>query len=606
MQAIILAAGMGKRLGDLTSNNTKCMVKVNGVTLIERMLRQLALLRPALSRIIIVIGYKGKILRDYIASLNIDIEIVFIENKDFATTNNIVSLALAKKWLIKEDTLLLESDLIFEDGMLEELLLDKRQTLALVDKYECWMDGTVVKIDSKENILAFVPSKKFIFEDIPDYYKTVNIYKFSKEFSKSHYVPFLEAYSTAYGKNEYYEQVLRVLIMLDDSDVKAKRVSGLKWYEIDDIQDLDIASSMFNTDPKEHLERIQQRYGGYWRYPKLIDFCYLVNPYYPPKRLCDEMKSNFDRLIVEYPSGASIDSLLAAKLFSIKKDYIVVGNGAAELISSLLHCIQSPIGVIRPTFEEYPNRCDPDDIEVFTPETVDFSYQVQDIINYFSKKEISSLVLINPDNPSGNYLPKQELSTLFEWAKRRSIRVILDESFSDFSDELNNSCLNNEALESNPDLIIIKSISKSFGVPGVRLGILASSDQDFLSIVKKNLPIWNINSFAEFYLQIAEKYRNDYISGMGLFRKERKRFLKELSKIAGITVIPTQANFVMIELTKPMQSKDLAIMLLSEWNIFVKDLSEKIPSTRQFIRLSIRDTKDNNKLLSALHRIMGD
>jgi len=606
VQAIILAAGMGKRLGDLTSNNTKCMVKVNGVTLIERMLRQLALLRPALSRIIIVIGYKGKILRDYIASLNIDIEIVFIENKDFATTNNIVSLALAKKWLIKEDTLLLESDLIFEDGMLEELLLDKRQTLALVDKYECWMDGTVVKIDSKENILAFVPSKKFIFEDIPDYYKTVNIYKFSKEFSKSHYVPFLEAYSTAYGKNEYYEQVLRVLIMLDDSDVKAKRVSGLKWYEIDDIQDLDIASSMFNTDPKEHLERIQQRYGGYWRYPKLIDFCYLVNPYYPPKRLCDEMKSNFDRLIVEYPSGASIDSLLAAKLFSIKKDYIVVGNGAAELISSLLHCIQSPIGVIRPTFEEYPNRCDPDDIEVFTPETVDFSYQVQDIINYFSKKEISSLVLINPDNPSGNYLPKQELSTLFEWAKRRSIRVILDESFSDFSDELNNSCLNNEALESNPDLIIIKSISKSFGVPGVRLGILASSDQDFLSIVKKNLPIWNINSFAEFYLQIAEKYRNDYISGMGLFRKERKRFLKELSKIAGITVIPTQANFVMIELTKPMQSKDLAIMLLSEWNIFVKDLSEKIPSTRQFIRLSIRDTKDNNKLLSALHRIMGD
>ena len=144
MQAVILAAGMGKRLKELTQNNTKCMVKVNGVTLIDRMLHQIE--KQHLSRIIIVVGYEGQKLIDYIDTLGIQTPIVYINNPIFDKTNNIYSLALAKDWLCKEDTLLFESDLIFEDSVLDALVTDPRETLALVDKYEPWMDGTCVKL----------------------------------------------------------------------------------------------------------------------------------------------------------------------------------------------------------------------------------------------------------------------------------------------------------------------------------------------------------------------------------------------------------------------------------------------------------------------------
>ncbi len=280
MQGLILAAGMGKRLKELTQGNTKCMIRVNGETLIERALRQLDKL--VLSRIVIVVGYEGQKLIDYIATLPVSTPICYVENPIYDKTNNIYSLALAKDYLLQEDTLLLESDLIFEDSVLDAIVQDPRDTLALVDKYESWMDGTCIKIGEDDTIEAFIPGKKFVFEDIPAYYKTVNIYKFSQHFSQTHYVPFLDAYSMALGNNEYYEQVLRVITMLDDPGILAKRLDGQLWYEIDDIQDLDIAESMFAPNDEEKAAAIQGRFGGYWRYPKLLDFCYLVNPYYPP------------------------------------------------------------------------------------------------------------------------------------------------------------------------------------------------------------------------------------------------------------------------------------------------------------------------------------
>ena len=200
MQAIILAAGMGKRLKEFTQNNTKCMVKVNGVTLIDRMLHQLD--QRHLSRIVIVTGYKGKKLIDYIGTLNISTPISFICNPIYAKTNNIYSLSLAKEYLVEEDTLLFESDIIFEDAVLECLIEDSRDTLALVDKYEPWMDGTCMRLDEEDNIVEFISGNKFDFNNTNGCYKTVNIYKFSKEFSSTHYVPFLDAYQKAFGNNE--------------------------------------------------------------------------------------------------------------------------------------------------------------------------------------------------------------------------------------------------------------------------------------------------------------------------------------------------------------------------------------------------------------------
>lgn len=600
MQAIILAAGMGKRLKELTTENTKCMVEVNGVTLIDRMLHQLD--RQYLSRIVIVVGYKGKKLIDYIETLDIKTPITFINNPIYDKTNNIYSLSLAKDHLCDEDTLLFESDIIFEDSVITALIDDSRETLALVDKYESWMDGTCVKLGDDDSIEEFVSGSKFKFNESGDYYKTVNIYKFSKQFSQTHYVPFLDAYSKALGNNEYYEQVLRVITMLDNPEIKAKRLSGQRWYEIDDAQDLDIATSMFTADPGQKLSLMQSRYGGYWRYPQLIDFCYLVNPYFPPKKLTDEIKASFEKLLTQYPSGMKVNSLLAAKNFSVHSENIIVGNGAAELIKSFMGVIKGKCGFVRPTFEEYPNRYNENDSVIYTPDNPDFCYTAEDLTEYFGDKSIETLVVVNPDNPSGNYIPKSGLMKLIKWAEEKGIRLVIDESFADFSDEINNTLIDQKLLDENPHLFVVKSISKSYGVPGLRLGVFASGNVDEIERMKKDVAIWNINSFAEFYMQIEEKYHKQYLISLEKIKAERSRFQSELSIIKGFRVVPSQANYILVELDG-ITATELTKALLEKYDIFIKDLSVKIKGG-QYVRIAVRDTEDNNKLLRALKEII--
>ena len=263
MQAIILAAGMGKRLGEYTQDNTKCMLEVNGVKLIDRALATLHEIN--VSRVVLVVGYKGQNVKDYVGNIYKGTPIVYVDNPIYDKTNNIYSLFLAKDYMAEEDTILLESDLIYEPGVIKKLLADDYPNIALVDKYESWMDGTVVTIDNESHITRFIDKNRFKFEEIKSYYKTVNIYKFSKEFSCKYYIPFLTAYSIALGNNEYYEQVLRVILHLHEAPLKALPLSGEVWYEIDDVQDLDIASGMFAPSENEHYAAISSRFGGYWR-----------------------------------------------------------------------------------------------------------------------------------------------------------------------------------------------------------------------------------------------------------------------------------------------------------------------------------------------------
>lgn len=602
MQAIILAAGMGRRLGELTEGNTKCMISVNGVTLIDRMLSQLSSLN--LNRIVLVIGYQGEKLRNYIEDRYKNLPIEYVVNPIYDKTNNIYSLALAKDQLQEDDTLLLESDLIFEDSLLQKILSNEFPNLALVSKYETWNDGTVVRIDSDNNIVNFIPKKDFRFSDVNEYYKTVNIYKFSKEFAKSHYVPFLEAYCKAMGDNEYYEQVLRVITMLDKVEFKALPLDGEKWYEIDDIQDLDIAESIF-AEGSLKLDKYQKRYGGYWRFPHLLDFCYLVNPYFPTSRMKDEIKANFDILMTEYPSGMFVNSMLMAKYFVLKQDYVCVGNGAAELIKSLVENTNGTIGVVFPTFEEYPNRKSKSEVISYIPSNTDFSYTVPDLISFFGNKNISTLLLINPDNPSGNYIGSDELLTLIAWTKEQKIRMVVDESFADFSDSFaTNSLLHNKTLETYPNLIVIKSISKSYGVPGLRLGVLASGDKEFISWMKRDVAIWNINSFAEFYLQIFSKYEDNYKKACEKFVVERARFFAKLQEIPFLRVIPSQANYFLCEVTGKYTSKSLTELLLVKYNILIKDCGSKSAfASSDYIRIAVRDEKDNNTLVDVLKQL---
>jgi len=604
MQAIILAAGMGRRLGDYTKDNTKCMVPVNGVRLIDRLLGQLA--KQQLNRVIIVVGYKGKELREYIGNrydslLNIE----FAENPVYDKTNNIYSLAIVKDKLQEDDTLLIESDLIFSERMIPMIVDNPYPNLALVAKYETWMDGTMVRLDEEQNIVNFISKDAFDYNDVDSYYKTVNIYKLSKQFSQQKYVPFLDAYTKAVGNNEYYENVLRIISLLNNHDMKALPIGQEKWYEIDDKQDLDIAEALF-ADEQDVLRKYYGRYGGFWRFPQMLDFCYLVNPYFPSRRMKDELRANFDTLLTEYPSGMKVNTLIASKCFGVSEPYIVPGNGAAELIKVLMEESQGKIGFTRPTFEEYPNRYDKDQQVTFVPQNKDYRYTADDLMAFFGDKNIRQLMVINPDNPSGNFIPKNDVLRLAKWCEDKGIRLVVDESFVDFSEDYaHNSLLSDEILEAYPHMAVMKSISKSYGVPGLRLGILCSADKELIARIKKDVSIWNLNSFAEFFMQIYNKHEKDYQRACDKFVKERADFEQQLKQIPFFHVMPSQANYFLCEVLPPYKASEIVIYMLKQHNILTRDCSLKpgLDANKQYMRIAVRDHKDNTRLVEGLRTI---
>ena len=604
MQAIILAAGMGKRLGEYTESNTKCMVPVNGTKLIDRALLQLSHL--SLNRVVIVVGYEGQKLMDYLGNEYNGLKIEYVINPIYDKTNNIYSLALAKEKMQEDDTLLLESDLIFEEGLLNLLVDTSFPNLALVAKYETWMDGTMVCIDSEQNIVNFVPKAAFNYQNVDQYYKTVNIYKFSKDFTRTKYVPFLEAYSKSVGNNEYYENVLRIITFLNSHDLKALPIGNLKWYEIDDKQDLDIAEALF-AEEKDILRKYYGRFGGFWRFPQMLDYCYLVNPFFNESRIIDEIEANFRTLIAEYPSGMKVNTLLASKCWGIKEDYIIPGNGAAELIKALMELLPGTLGIVRPTFEEYPNRRDSENLVTFVPDNEDFRYTASDLMEFFGAHSADNLLIINPDNPSGNFIPYTDVLKLAAWSEERGIRLIVDESFVDFSTGYeNNTLLQNAILEQYPHLIVMKSISKSYGVPGIRLGILCTADKEIIQKMKKTVSIWNINSFAEFFMQIFNKYEKDYKRACDKFIAERDDFEKKLREISFLRVMPSQANYFLCEILPPMNANTLVLTMLKRFNILTRDCSDKkgFDGQKQYMRIAVRNHEDNAKLIAGFKALM--
>ena len=609
---------MGRRLGDYTKNNTKCMVPVNGVRLIDRLLGQLA--KQHLNRVIIVVGFKGKELREHVEELRItnnelqpresELKIEFAENPVYDKTNNIYSLAIVKDKLQEDDTLLIESDLIFSDNMIPMIVNAPYPNLALVAKYETWMDGTMVRLDDDQNIVNFISKDAFDYNDVDSYYKTVNIYKLSKEFSQQKYVPFLDAYTKAVGNNEYYENVLRIISLLNNHDMKALPIGQEKWYEIDDKQDLDIAEALF-ADEKDLLRKYYGRYGGFWRFPQMLDFCYLVNPYFPSRRLKDELRANFDTLLTEYPSGMKVNTLIASKCFGVSEQYVVPGNGAAELIKVLMEDLAPTLsigegattGFVRPTFEEYPNRYDKDLQVTFVPQNEDYRYTADDLMEFFGDKDISQLMVINPDNPSGNFIPKADILRLAQWCDERSIRLLVDESFVDFSEDYAyNSLLSDEILEQYPRMAVMKSISKSYGVPGLRLGILASADKDLIARIKKKVSIWNLNSFAEFFMQIYNKHEKDYQRACAKFVAERDDFEQQLRTIPFFRVMSSQANYFLCEVLPPYTASEIVIHMLKQHNILTRDCSGKpgLDPNKQYMRIAVRNHEDNTRLVEAL------
>ena len=593
MQGLILGAGLGSRLGNYTKDYNKCMLEINGKKLIQRQIE--ALKSVGIDKIIIVCGYKMQELKDYINKTFSNDNIIFVENNKYKTTNNIYSLYLARKYLSEDDTILLEADLIFDYSIIQKLVNSNEQNIVAVSKYNIGMDGTVVTADENGDINHIYGKDEICLNNEKKYYKTINIYKLSKQFCKDIYVPSLEEYIKIGKVNEYYESVFKKLINISKLHIKV--FDKEKWYEIDNVQDLDIAECLFTND----LNKYQKRYGGYWRFNNMKDFCYLENPTFPPKKMMEEISYFSKELITKYPSGIEIQNFNAARLFNVDKDKIIVGNGAAELIKVLGDLLTGKLLIQVPVFNEYI-RCFKN-CEIIKSDTSKNDY-------YYGKKEIikninnvDTIVIVNPDNPSGNYINFEDMQEILEEAHKNSTKVIVDESFMDFADkEKRYTLIDDEIVNKYNNLIVVKSISKSYGVPGIRLGVLATGNKALIKQIKSNLGIWNINSVAEYFLQIISLYKEEFESSCEYIASQRRLMYKELSKIKYLKVYNSQANYFMCKLIN-VDSTEFSQILLNDYSILIKDLKGKEGFEENYIRIAIKKEEDNILLIRAINEI---
>ncbi len=602
MQALMLAAGMGKRLGKYTGNNTKCMVEVAGKKLIDYAIE--AVRYAGIKRMILVVGYKGQNLKDYIQRkyANSEMEFIFIENKEYDVSNNIYSFYLAKEYVVQDDTILMESDLIYEKTLIKNLIAVRHKDVAAIAKYKSWMDGTVVTCNKTGYITQFIDKADMNYDMLDEYYKTVNVYKLSRRFSKNIYLPFLEAYMQAYGVNSYYETTLKVVAHLAKTQLYGYEIGDISWYEIDDAQDLDIANAMFSRG-KERYNLMMSKFGGYWRYSSMLDFCYFANPYFPTAEYVKKMQHEFPVLLGAYPSGLNMQNMNAERIFDIDQKYVLVGNGASELINALGETVSGKLAVGVPTFNEYV-RCFRH-CEIIYIDNSKWDYGINIEAYKSACEKVNMTCIVSPDNPSGAMLTFEEVIDVVKYAKKFNTIVVMDESFIDFAeDNKKYTLLRNDILAENENLVVVKSIGKSYGVAGLRLGVLATANQKLLSDIRANMQIWNINSFAEYFLQTFNLYAKDYKIACEKIAKERKRMIEEINKLPNVKAYDSQANYIMVWLQN-QSSYDFCVDCLENYNILIKDLSSKnYFNGNNYIRVAVKDTHENNQLVKAMRELI--
>ena len=303
MIAIILAAGYGNRMRPLTDNEHKTLLKINDITIIDNIID--SLIDNAVNNIVVVTGYRSEELKNYLLNNYNDVNFQFVNNKDFKTTNNIYSLSLAFKNIkIDSDIILIESDLIYDHKIICNLINDSNKNVALVSKYHSGMDGTVVKIGTKNKIIEVIPphlqDSNFSFSNK---YKTLNIYKFSKDFTNNIFSKLLNYYSEVIDDNCYYELVLGMLIYMQKEDIYSLLVDNRDWIEVDDTNDIRIAEYKFGKEKKKEI--LGNAWGGYWNY-EIVDFSFIRNMYFPTPSMIADVKNNIEELIWNYGSSNKI------------------------------------------------------------------------------------------------------------------------------------------------------------------------------------------------------------------------------------------------------------------------------------------------------------
>lgn len=343
---------------------------------------------------------------------------------------------------------------------------------------------------------------------------------------------------------------------------------------------------------------------GYEQAKEIIDFCFIANPYYPTPAMLDDLKENFSNLIKSYPSSNPITSQQnLAKVLHVNPDNLIIGNGATELIVLINTKLIGRIAVPIPTFGEYIEKLnDQRDAELFglKPEE-NYRLDLNAYLAWVRRRGLKALLIINPGNPTGQLFSLDEMKDFLRRAKDMEL-VIVDESFIDFAGDPIPSLL--PLADQFSNLLLVRSMSKHCGVPGLRLGYCYSGNLFVLNRMRQFIPTWNVNTVAQYFLSLLPSTDADYQEARKRLTCDVRGLQAALQEISAIDVYPTGANFILFKIRSGMTAVELQALLLSEHHMYVRDCSNKIGMDSFHIRVASQGREKDARLVDALRKLL--
>ena len=328
----------------------------------------------------------------------------------------------------------------------------------------------------------------------------------------------------------------------------------------------------------------------------------MTNSYFPPDEFIQLLSSNLRTLIQAYPSTNRWISSVLGKVIGVEASNIVVANGASELISSISGTLINNMAIPVPTFEEYTNRVKALDKQI-SPFllTGDFHLDTQEFISHIHASGANSVVIVNPNNPTGTLTQRDEMVDLISKLSYLDL-VLVDESFIEFSQAVPNPSVV-DLVDKYPNLMIIKSMSKNYGVPGLRLGYIVSGNTLHVEQLRQSIPIWSINSIAQAFLENLGQYQAEFFVSCQHVIASTQTLFHDLERIIEVKPYPTEGNYILCELGAEMTGHQVGTMLLQEYGILISDRGNKSGLASNFIRIASRTDEENSRVAAALKNI---
>jgi histidinol-phosphate/aromatic aminotransferase/cobyric acid decarboxylase-like protein/choline kinase len=596
-RAVILAAGVGRRMRPLTETTHKALLEIAGRSLLSGLVEQLT--RVGAREVVVVTGHCAEQVTDHLRAHHPGVVFTFVHNDRFAETNNIFSLALAFEQLVRSDdnvgdpVLVVEADLVVEPAVFDRLMAAPHDNVALVDRFHSGLDGTVVSIDGDLVTGVFPSHRQHAGFDFSDKYKTLNIYRFAHAFVVGPLHRLVSYYARSIDANCFCEIIIGVLIALQREPIHAAVLQGERWAEVDDPSDL--AAARFVFEPASRAAILHKSQGGWWAHD-VVDHAYLRNMYFPTGAMLSELRHQLPALVHNYGSAqAALREKLSWALL-VDAAPLRVFNGASEAYPLLArHVAGRRVFIPTPTFGEYP-RAFPN------AETYDDTGAV-DLDGLAARLQPGDFVVfVTPNNPTGTTLGSARLLQLSQ--QHPDVEFLIDESFLDFTNEPGATAQAKREGVSLSNVIVLKSLSKSWGMPGLRLGFTFARSAAWNDRVDRELPIWNVNAVAERVIELVLKHRTALAQSFAQTIADRQQLRRLLQTVPGVVVGDSGGNFVLAEVGSPVVADRVAQRLLQEHALHVKDASAKLGTGA--LRIAVRTPVENAALVERLAAIFGE